>query len=118
MSGKMVDTKFTIQFSRTDPMHLQVAEILNRQGRRSKAQYIVNAVLYYINNEKTRSSVIDEKQIEMIINRVLQANEKKGPDKTKSIEVADDITAGDVLDSLGKAELNAITGALDMFRKN
>ena len=49
MSGKMVDTRFTIQFSRTNPAHIQAAEILNQQGQRGKAQYIANAVLHYEN---------------------------------------------------------------------
>jgi hypothetical protein len=37
MYGKKAETKFTIQFSRTDPAHLRTADILNRLERYRKA---------------------------------------------------------------------------------
>jgi hypothetical protein len=87
MGEKMADTRFTLQFSRTDPTHLQVAEILNRQGRRSKAQYIVNAVLHYENCDgkpnAPRSTEFDVKTIEAVVNRLLQEKEISVPEKTK-----------------------------------
>jgi len=46
MPYKKADARFSLQFNRTDPAHLQVIGILNRIGRRGKAQYIVDAVLY------------------------------------------------------------------------
>ena len=115
MGSKMVETRFTIQFSQTDPTHLQVAEILNRQGRRSKAQYIVNAVLHYENCGETpnmqRTSELDIKIIEAVVNRILREK------FVTPIQSGEDINTDDVMDSLGKDEINAITGALDMFRK-
>ena len=72
---KKAGTKFTIQFNQTDPAHLQVAELLNKQGHRGKAQYIVNAVLHYENCDETpdlkRPALIDEKVIEAVVNRIL-----------------------------------------------
>jgi hypothetical protein len=131
MGGKMAETRFTIQFSRTDPAHMRVAEILNRQGRRSKAQYIVNAVLHYENCGETpnmqRASELDIKVIEAVVNRILRDKEENGENKTngvtasgevnKPIPDTDDIIFDDVWETLGEEGFNAVTGALDMFRK-
>ena len=77
--NKADKTKFTLQFSKTDPSHLQVVDILNRQGRRSKAQYLVNAVLHFENCSATPtmqwSSGLDIKMIEAVVNRLLQEKE-------------------------------------------
>jgi|GEM_PF-1048013 len=76
--------KFTIQFSRKDPAHIQVTEILNRQGRGDKAQYIVDAVLHYVNSggareaQLPRSALVDETQVEVIVNRILQDKQIHG----------------------------------------
>jgi hypothetical protein len=76
MGDKAFDLRFTIQFSRTDPAHLRAAEILNQQGRRSKAQYLVNAVLHYEScNERPNlqnASVFNEKIIEAVVRRFLR----------------------------------------------
>jgi len=86
VGNKITETRFTIQFSRTDPSHIQVSEILNRQGRRSKAQYIVNAILHYENCGDTpnmrRVSELDIKLIETVVNRILRDKEEN--DATKS----------------------------------
>jgi len=75
--GKKSETRFTIQFSRSDPKHIQVAEILNNQARYGKAQYIVDAVLHYESCTETCSMNraagvgVDEKAIEAVVNRIL-----------------------------------------------
>ncbi len=46
MPEKKLPYRFTIGFNAEDPAHRQAAEVLNRQGRR-KAQFLVNAILYY-----------------------------------------------------------------------
>jgi hypothetical protein len=124
MSGKMLDTRFTIQFSQTDPAHLKVADILNQQGRRSKAQYIVNAIIHYTNCKETpntqRSAELDEKHIETIVCRILQ---DKLPalaslNQTEALQSTEDINADDIIGSFGENGLNAIAGAMDMFKKN
>ena len=48
MGEKKDAFRFTVQFNAGDPSHQQVAAILNEQGRR-KAQFLVNAVIHYIN---------------------------------------------------------------------
>lgn len=47
MDGKKDPGKFTVRFNIADPQQRAAAEMLNRQGR-CKAQFITNAVLYYI----------------------------------------------------------------------
>lgn len=41
--------RFSIKFNKNDPSHQAVIDILEHQGTRRKAQFIVNAVLHYIN---------------------------------------------------------------------
>jgi hypothetical protein len=80
MYGKKSELKFTVQFSQADPAHLRVADILNRQGRFGKADYIVNAVLNYIGEdtgEAQRPAVIDERHIEAVVNKILRDRERK-----------------------------------------
>ena len=81
VSDKKFNTKFTIQFNRKNPAHIQVAEILNQQGRGDKAQYIVDAVLHYVNSggareaQLPRSMLVDERRVEVIVNRILRDNQ-------------------------------------------
>ena len=131
MSDKMVETRFTIQFSRTDPSHLQVAEILNRQGRRSKAQYIVNAVLHYENCAGLpgiqRSTELDVKAIEAVVNRLLEDRERNHAVKTVNpsadrrpktpLPKTEEINFDEALEALGEDGFNAVAGALDLFRR-
>jgi hypothetical protein len=128
----MAETRFTIQFSQTDPSHLHVAEILNRQGRRSKAQYIVNAVLHYENCGETpniqRSVAFDEKFIEAVVNRILRDRAEAGtgdPPNSASVSqggttkrtFAEEMSFDDAVEALGQDGFDAIVGALDLFRK-
>ena len=76
--GKKAETKFTFQFSRTDTAHLQVVDILNRLERGFKAQYIVDAVMHFINCDGARGRLIDEKHIEAVVHRLLREREGGG----------------------------------------
>jgi len=127
--GKKDEGKFTIQFSRTDPAHIKATGILNSKERRGKAQYIANAILYYESYggaPDTKSSVpFDEKSIEAVVNRILlnrvagnigimpeadSSGQNKQPQPDKDIVLNDDIKA------LGADGLNAIAGAMEMFK--
>jgi len=118
MDEKIFSTKFTIQLSPNDPSHFRAAEIISNQGRRGKAQYIVNAVLHFENCRTApninRPAEIDEKLIETVVYRILKENSIiPGPCNKTPAENTND----DVIDSLGEEELNSIAGALDMFKK-
>ena len=138
MGVKKTGTKFTLQFNQTDPMHLQVAELLNKQGHRGKAQYIVNAVLHYENCDETpdinRPVRVDEKIIEAVVNRILRdrgehivekavvpspvkRTEKIQQPHSNEEQSDEEINFDEAMDVLGEDGFNAVAGALDMFRK-
>lgn len=73
--GEKKDTfRFTVQFNAGDPGHRQTAAILNEQGRR-KAQFLVNAVLHYINcpesPEAAAPSPLDRQEVERLVREIL-----------------------------------------------
>ena len=130
MRVKKSGTKFTLQFNRADPAHLQVAEILNKQGQRSKAQYIVNAVIHYENCNETldtkRLANIDEKVIEAVVKRILHDSGERVVEKPaesfsavqpKTPQSDEEISFDEGVDSIGESGFNAVVDALDMFRK-
>ena len=132
MYGKKTESKFTIQFSRTDPAHLQVADILNRQERHGKARYIVEAVMHYRSCDGARQPVrVDEKHIEAVVSRILHDWREHGASNMlasvpaggiddsslSTSDHADKITYNDAMDALGEDGYDAITSALDTFRK-
>ena len=49
MDGKKNREQFSIKFNENDPAHDAVIRLLERQGAHRKAQFIVNAVLHYVN---------------------------------------------------------------------
>jgi len=139
MHGKKSETKFTIQFSRTDPSHLQVVGILNRQQRYGKAQYIVDAVKHYIKSgladPAQRPVRLDEKHIEAVVSRILQDRKENGaavptaPSPSFSpagqvndaqlqhVRHEDDVGYGESMHALGEDGFDAVVDVLDMFRK-
>ena len=134
MADKKSDRRFTLQFNKKDPAHRQVADILNQLEWRGKAQYVVNAVLHYINrgdSSEAQRPALDERQIEAVVSRMLQSLRENGtgvlPVSTPAGQVDDlspsalisgnEIIYDDALESLGEDGYNAIAGALDMFRK-
>ena len=48
MAGKKDPGRFTISLNLEDPIQREVADAINRQGQRRKAQFIVNAISHYI----------------------------------------------------------------------
>jgi hypothetical protein len=95
-------------------MHLQVVDILNRQGRRSKAPYIVSAVLYYENRTEMsvrQPAAVDADMIEAIVKRLLSKQSAPEPDGMRFDDALNE------LGELGQDGLDAVTGALDAFRR-
>jgi hypothetical protein len=125
VSEKKDQFKFTIQFSPGDPHHRQVAEFLNNQGRR-KAQFIVNAILHYINCKETPEiampAPLDYTAIEAVVMQILeqrlshtipepveQTHSSKGQ---KTICKSDSIRFSEVSDELGQDGIEAIMSSL------
>lgn len=118
--------KFTIQFSSGDPQHQQVAEILNRQGRR-KAQFLVNTVLHYIHCTETPDILqpvpIDVDAIETIVRRIMEEQaDKTEPaavkqDAVKRTVKSEQIALSDAADVLGEDGIAAIRNTMASFRR-
>ena len=74
MGEKKDAFRFTVQFNAGDPSHQQVAAILNEQGRR-KAQFLVNAVIHYINCPESPETVaapkIDRQAVEQLVREII-----------------------------------------------
>lgn len=118
--------KFTIQFSSGDPQHQQVAEILNRQGRR-KAQFLVNTVLHYIHCSETpdipQQPPVNTDAIETIVRRITEEysekptrqDVRKTPEKktVKSEEIAFD----DAAELLSEDGIAAVRNTIASFRR-
>ena len=132
MADKKSDRRFTLQFNKKDPAHCQVADILNRLEWHGKAQFVADAVLYYINRgtkpEAHRpAAAVDERHIEAIVRRILSGREESGVDIIPAASPAGmieelaqsevDVVFDEAVEALGEEGLGAIAGALDMFRK-
>ena len=129
--GKKTTTKFTIQFSQDNPLHIQAAEILNRQTQRSKAKYIAEAILHYercdvVPNTK-KLMVFDEGQIEAVVNRILRDQQRSIHHSALAVssiagssvsqQSNEEIAYTNTLEALDEEGLGAIASALDMFRR-
>ena len=89
MGGKKDRERFSIKFNENDPAHDAVIRLLEKQGPRSKAQFLVNAVLHYINCPETPDiaipQTIDRAAIEEIVAEILgrKENVRQTEDKTE-----------------------------------
>ena len=117
--------KFTIQFSIGERQHQQVAEILNRQGRR-KAQFLVNTVLHYIHCSETpdipQQPPVNTDAIEAIVRRIMEEysekpsrrDVKQAPEK-KTVK-SEEIVFSDAAELLGEDGMAAVRNTIASFR--
>lgn len=107
-----------------DPSHRQVIDILNQQGRR-KAQFIVNAILHYINCPETpeipQPSSIDSHVIEEIVFRILRQQASVIPESDedpvrKSPQKSESLHTEGMEALLGKNGFSTIADTLAAFR--
>ena len=69
--------RFTLLFNQTDPRHRRAVEILNQQGK-SKSQYIVTAILHYINCSKLPVDSTSEYQsLQSLADRIIEQTAKR-----------------------------------------
>lgn len=76
MAGKKSPGRFTLNFNVEDPKQLAAVNILNRQGR-TKAQFITDAILHYMNCSENPTidfppPQMDEERIKQIVRSLLQ----------------------------------------------
>lgn len=73
MDGKKDPGKFTFRFNLCDPQQRRAAELLNRQGR-SKAQFIANAVLCYVDGQQSvpqGAPAVNNEQLRLLVEDIL-----------------------------------------------
>ena len=79
MGGKKDRERFSIKFNENDPAHDAVIRLLEKQGPHSKAQFLVNAVLHYVNCPETPDitilQTVDRAAIEEIVAEILGQKE-------------------------------------------
>lgn len=122
MAGKKYENKFTIQFNAADPVHQQIIEILNQQGRK-KAQFLVNAIQHYIHCSETpeipQSYSPDIHMIESIVLRIL--NERNCQEAEKKQTTDCDTPSGTIVPEahglFSNEEITTFNNAIAMFRK-
>lgn len=118
--------KFTIQFSSGDPQHQQVAEILNRQGRR-KAQFLVNTVLHYIHCSETpdipQQPPVNIDAIETIVRRIMEEyapkptrQDVRQTSEKKTVRT-EEIAFDDAAELLGEDGMAAVRNTIASFRR-
>ncbi len=83
MADKKSPGRFTLNFNVEDPKQLAVVNILNRQGR-TKAQFITEAILHYMNCPESPaidipSPQMDEERIRQIVRALLKEQTPPGP---------------------------------------
>lgn len=83
MADKKSPGRFTLNFNVEDPKQLAVVNILNRQGR-TKAQFITEAILHYMNCPESPAVDIpppqmDEERIKQIVRSLLQEQASPRP---------------------------------------
>lgn len=124
--AKKDPNKFTILFCDADPLHQQVIEILNLQGRR-KAQFIVNAIQHYLHCSETpdipQPAPVDTAAIETIVRRIMEEqSSRQMPSEVKQEPVrrsvkSEQIDFGDAADLLGEEGVTAIRNTMANFRR-
>lgn len=127
--------RFSIKFNENDPAHQKVIDVLERQGSRKKAQFIVNAVLHYISNTEipgiaiTPSAVqpVDKAYIESVIREILEREGKNNSDiathkspqpvkKRESGVIYKESAAKENTELTDDATLSLISATLSAFR--
>lgn len=85
MKQKRDRGKFTIKLKENDPVHEKVIRLLESQPPHFKAQFIVNALLYYTENHEraeNKAPAMDRAAVEAIVYDVLlKQKEEKSPDR-------------------------------------
>ena len=82
MKQKRDRGKFTIKLKENDPEHEKVIRLLESQRPHNKAQFIVDAILYYTENHEqaeNKPSVMDRAAVEAIVYEVLRRQKEDKP---------------------------------------
>lgn len=114
MDTKKDPGKFTIRFCMTDPRQKKAVDELNAQGR-LKAQFLTNAILYYVSVESS-SSVPTRAELEAIVCAMLEENARNNRDAAQ-VPAAHERECSSAADAfLTEKNLSAIACTLKAFR--
>ena len=132
MKEKKTGTKFTILFNCDDPVHVQAADILNRQPQRGKAHYIAQAIVHYEkfngSSDARHQVQVDEQLIETVARRMMSEIQMTGAGSLtvpvgqignshgQQPLVITDIEMDDAMAALDEEGVKNMMNALDMFR--
>ena len=118
--------RFTLLFNQTDPRHRRAVEILNQQGK-SKSQYIVTAILHYIDCSKLPVDSTSEYQslqsladriIEQTVKRVLDGLEKAAVRSSPALAIPVQLKSQEPVlsEEISEAERNLLASGLGSLR--
>jgi len=131
MKEKKTDTKFTILFNHDDPVHVQAADVLNRQPQRGKAHYIAQAIVHFEklggSSDAQHPAQIDEQLIETIARKMVQEMQMTGVgglpvpvgqvgNQSETFNISN-VSDDDLMKSMSEDEMKNVMDALDMFRR-
>lgn len=71
MTEKKYPFKFTIEFNKNIPAHIQAAEILNGLPRREKAEYLAKAILSFEGMLEQGDGAMDKNMMKHMIRQIL-----------------------------------------------
>lgn len=71
MNDKKYPFKFTIEFNKNIPQHIQAAEILNKLPRREKAEYLAKAILSFEGKLEQGEGTVDINTMKHMIRQIL-----------------------------------------------
>ena len=114
MDVKKDPGKFTIRFCMTDPRQKRAVAELNAQGR-LKAQFLTNAILYYVGAE-TGSGALSRAELEAIVRAMLEENVRKSRDAAQTPAGHKRECSTDADAFLTEENLSTIAGTLKAFR--
>ena len=126
MKEKKDRERFSIKFNENDPAHEAVIRLLEKQGPHSKAQFIVNAVLHYVNCKEapdiSPAQMVDKAFIEKIVMEVLSRKNGGQQDKGNAAdfgkEIREEQGIGQEQKEVGEAAWAMIADTMAAFRNS
>ena len=117
MKQKRDRGKFTIKLKENDPVHEKVIRLLESQRPHNKAQFIVDAILYYTeNHERAENSApaMDRAAVEAIVYDVLRKQKEEKPPDEHTDEPKQHIAA--VQTGADNEVFSLVTDTMSVFR--
>ena len=112
---KKADYRFNIYLNPSDPMHMTAIKALNAQGRH-KAQFIVNAIVHYVMDDRSQMKTImpDKEEIRSMCREIVSEMMADTP-QTPITVIREEETISDQSDQ--EFDFGSIAETLNGFRK-